>query len=605
MPLSPGQILNNRYRIVQQLGVGGFGAVYKAMDIHLKVSCAVKENFDTSPEAERQFAREANILATLHHPNLPRVTDHFSLPGQGQYLVMDFVEGQDLEKVMEQAKQQAKGPLPEAQVLEWAEQVCAALAYLHAHQPPVIHRDIKPANIRLTPGGKAMLVDFGIAKFYDPKQRTTQGARAVTPGFSPPEQYGQKSTDGRTDIYALGATLYMLLSGQAPPESIERVTGTPLPPLRSLNPAVSPQTEQVVHTAMALLPDDRYASILDLAAALSGQTVSLPAAQSGSQPLVTQILPGTPGYPGALASSQTPATTLPPGYHPGTPPTGVSGGLPRGRATPAAWQAAPGARQSGPGPPWVAAWSPACCCWWSDFSSCAPCSPRLFGAEFERRGDHPPHGDHRGRPGARRTRAVHPGRPNRPADQKADRAAGHRHACAFNHADRHARPAHAHPRAAVLQRARLRPKLIRRRPVRQPPGADQRAAVPCLRQLELPPGDDRHGNPPRLVPGRRLLLVHHQHRRRKRSLVQRRAHLLDLHRQRRRLGGGSLWLSLQPPAGQLPHGDVPGQPLHHHPILHHPESVVPKPLIPIYPTPRSNDFNRYLSLRACLPPCWR
>ena len=335
MPLSPGQILNNRYRIVQQLGVGGFGAVYKAMDIHLKVSCAVKENFDTSPEAERQFAREANILATLHHPNLPRVTDHFSLPGQGQYLVMDFVEGQDLEKVMEQAKQQAKGPLPEAQVLEWAEQVCAALAYLHAHQPPVIHRDIKPANIRLTPGGKAMLVDFGIAKFYDPKQRTTQGARAVTPGFSPPEQYGQKSTDGRTDIYALGATLYMLLSGQAPPESIERVTGTPLPPLRSLNPAVSPQTEQVVHAAMALLPDDRYASILELAAALSGQTLSLPAAQSGSQPLVTQILPGTPGYPGALASSQTPATTLPPGYLPGTPPTASSSGLPVGQSYPA------------------------------------------------------------------------------------------------------------------------------------------------------------------------------------------------------------------------------------------------------------------------------
>src|SRR5512136_1786958 len=100
MPLSPGQILNNRYRIVKLLGQGGFGAVYQAWDLNLRKHWALKENLDTSPEAERQFTREATILATLSHPNLPRVTDHFSIPGQGHYLVMDFIEGEDLESIL-------------------------------------------------------------------------------------------------------------------------------------------------------------------------------------------------------------------------------------------------------------------------------------------------------------------------------------------------------------------------------------------------------------------------------------------------------------------------------------------------------------------------
>src|SRR5512137_2167770 len=176
MPLQTGQVFNNRYRIVKLLGQGGFGAVYRAWDSNLNKPCALKENLDVSPEAQRQFMREATILANLSHPNLPRVTDHFSLPGQGQYLVMDFVEGEDLASL----QQRQGGALPVGQVLGWINQVADALTYMHSLQPPVVHRDIKPANIRITPEGRAMLVDFGLVKIYDPGMQTTLGARAVT-----------------------------------------------------------------------------------------------------------------------------------------------------------------------------------------------------------------------------------------------------------------------------------------------------------------------------------------------------------------------------------------------------------------------------------------
>lgn len=264
MPLSTGQILNNRYRIVKLLGSGGFGAVYRAWDMNLKGACAVKENLDTSAAAQSQFAREASILFQLRHTNLPRVTDHFSLPDQGQYLVMDFIEGENLQEMLDRSG----GPLPEDQVLVWIQQVLDALQYLHSRRPPVIHRDLKPANIRITPEGKAVLVDFGIAKFYDPALRTTLGARAVTPGFSPFEQYGQKPTDARTDLYAVGATLYALLTGHTPPESIDRVGGFALPAPHSLNPAISPHTETTLLKAMELMPDQRYQSAAEFRIAL-------------------------------------------------------------------------------------------------------------------------------------------------------------------------------------------------------------------------------------------------------------------------------------------------------------------------------------------------
>jgi serine/threonine protein kinase len=256
MPLSQGQILNNRYRIVKLLGQGGFGAVYRVWDIHLERPLALKENLDTSPEAQRQFKREAQILFDLTHPNLPKVIDCFVLPEQGQYLVMEFVEGKDLQEMLNTQG----GPLPEAQALPWIEQVCDALSYLHSQRPPIIHRDIKPANIKITPDGKAMLVDFGIAKIYDPGLKTTTGAQALTPGYAPFEQYGEGKTDARTDIYALGATLYTTLTGERPVESVQRTIKDGLTPPEQINPNLPTVLASVIRHAMEMDPDRRFQS---------------------------------------------------------------------------------------------------------------------------------------------------------------------------------------------------------------------------------------------------------------------------------------------------------------------------------------------------------
>jgi formylglycine-generating enzyme required for sulfatase activity/tRNA A-37 threonylcarbamoyl transferase component Bud32 len=265
MPLSSGQILDNRYRIVSLLGKGGFGAVYLVWDTRLERHRALKENLDTSPETRRQFKREAQILDSLSHSSLPKVIDHFVIPNQGQYLVMEFVEGEDLGEML----QRVGGPLPEAQALEWIGQVCDALEYLHSQNPPIIHRDIKPANIKITLQGRAMLVDFGIAKVFDPKLSTTVGARAITPGYSPQEQYGTGTTDARTDVYALGATLYHLLTGVQPPESIQRNIDDKLAPPQALNPAVSDWVERAVLRAVELHPNQRFQSAKEFKAALT------------------------------------------------------------------------------------------------------------------------------------------------------------------------------------------------------------------------------------------------------------------------------------------------------------------------------------------------
>jgi len=267
MPLETGEILNNRYRILNILGVGGFGAVYRAADMALKFPCAVKENLDTSPEAQRQFEKEAVILANLSHPNLPRVLDHFIIPEQGQYLVMDFVKGEDLHTLITQ-----KGIVPEDQALNWISQIASALNYLHNQKPPVIHRDIKPANIRIRSDGTAFLVDFGLVKVYDPHMRTTIGARAVTPGYSPPEQYGHGKTDPRTDIYALAATLYTLLTGLEPQESIQRVVSDNMIPLDSVESQVRPGLGGVVGKGMHLQPSQRFATVAAFEQALKNSS---------------------------------------------------------------------------------------------------------------------------------------------------------------------------------------------------------------------------------------------------------------------------------------------------------------------------------------------
>ncbi len=233
------------------------GAVYRAHDQNLDVEVAVKENFFVSEESARQFQREAHLLFELRHPSLPRVIDHFTVEDHGQYLVMDYIEGDDADRLLELNG----GPLDEGLVIRWGLQILDALKYLHSRNPPVIHRDIKPSNIKVTTSGRAMLVDFGLAKEYDSTKSTTVGAKAYTPGFAPPEQYGQGRTDSRTDIYAFGATLYNLLTNKVPADGLQRAMGQArLVPVRELNPEVSPHVAAAIERATQVKPEERFDS---------------------------------------------------------------------------------------------------------------------------------------------------------------------------------------------------------------------------------------------------------------------------------------------------------------------------------------------------------
>lgn len=256
MTLEQGTLINGRYRVLDILGQGGMGSVYRAMDENLGVEVAVKENLFTTDEYSRQFRLEAVILASLRHPNLTRVTDHFVMEDQGQYLVMDYIEGEDLRQRMERL-----GTIPEEDAILIGSAICDALNYLHTRKPPVLHRDIKPGNVKVTPDGRVFLVDFGLAKLVQGSQTTTTGARAMTPGYSPPEQYGTARTDPRSDIYSLGATLYAALTGVIPEDGLARVMDNlQLTPIRKSNAAISRRLAAAIEKAMEAYPDDRYQS---------------------------------------------------------------------------------------------------------------------------------------------------------------------------------------------------------------------------------------------------------------------------------------------------------------------------------------------------------
>ena len=264
MTLERGTLLHKRYRIVEILGQGGMGSVYRAVDENLGVDVAVKENLFTSDEFSKQFRLEAVILAGLRHPNLPRVSDHFAIGDEGQYLVMDFIEGEDLRQRMERL-----GTVSEEDAVIVGAAMCDALTYLHTRKPSILHRDIKPGNVKISPEGTIYLVDFGLAKLMQGPQATTTGARAMTPGYSPPEQYGTARTDARTDIYSLGATLYAGLTGVIPEDGLARaMDNAQLTPLRRRNPKVSRRVAAAIEKAMAVDPGDRFQTAEDLKKAL-------------------------------------------------------------------------------------------------------------------------------------------------------------------------------------------------------------------------------------------------------------------------------------------------------------------------------------------------
>ncbi len=266
-----GQRLHDRYCVVRLLGKGGYGAVYLVTDIgQNNLQVALKESFNNSPEAQRQFELEANLLAHLDHLSLPHVSDFFIDRRTGrQYLVMDYVEGQDLtDMILRPSK-----ALSEQQALEWAIQVAGALAYLHSQKPfPVIHRDIKPPNIKIRRGdGRAVLVDFGIAKLYVPQKSTARIAKAFSLHFSPYEQHAG-TTDERSDVYALGATLYSMVTARLAPDAFHErlMLGRSLESPRRYNRALSPALEAVIMTAMEMEPDRRFRDGLELLTALRG-----------------------------------------------------------------------------------------------------------------------------------------------------------------------------------------------------------------------------------------------------------------------------------------------------------------------------------------------
>jgi Tol biopolymer transport system component len=309
MPLEIDSLLHNRYRIKEELGRGGMGAVYRGHDESLGVEVAIKENLFVSPEAERQFRREATLLAALRHPNLPRVTDHFVVPEEGQYLVMDYIPGDDARQILDRQG----GPLPEELVLRWAREILGALKYLHTRPQPIIHRDVKPGNIKITPEGRAVLVDFGLAKTYDALKSTTVGAKAFTPGFAPPEQYGQGRTNERTDIYSLGATLYNLLTYLIPADGLARAMGQQrLIPVIEANPMLSPHVAEAIEHAVAIKPEQRFASAEEFIEALTPKPVPTPEEEATA---LVDYVPQSEGSPPATPPQMTPT----PGAVPAAP----------------------------------------------------------------------------------------------------------------------------------------------------------------------------------------------------------------------------------------------------------------------------------------------
>jgi serine/threonine protein kinase len=269
--LSPETILQQRYRIVRQLGQGGMGAVYEAVDQRLDTVVALKETLFADERLRKQFEREARLLARLHHPALPRVSDHFT-EADGQFLVMQYIGGEDLAEML----QQRKSAFPQEQVLAWADQLCDALDYLHTQDPQIIHRDIKPQNLKLTTRGQIVLLDFGLAKGSAGQLSVVTTSASIfgyTPNYAPLEQVQGLGTDARSDIYSLAATLYHLMTNVKPPDALSRAAAIvngqtdPLVPASEVT-AVSPAIASALAKGMSQNRAERFASAADMRQAL-------------------------------------------------------------------------------------------------------------------------------------------------------------------------------------------------------------------------------------------------------------------------------------------------------------------------------------------------
>jgi serine/threonine protein kinase len=266
--LTSNTVLQNRYRVVRQLGQGGMGTVYEAVDQRLSSIVAVKATIVISEEAREAFEHEASLLANLRHPSLPNVIDHFA-ENDAQYLVMEFIPGEDLAQLLE-LRQRA---FAFADVLRWGDEILKALEYLHAHNPPVLHRDIKPANVKLTRAGELFLIDFGLSKGSAgqmPTLLTSRSVKGYTPAYSPLEQIHGGGTDPRSDLYSLGATLYHLLTNVPPIDAptrfnaLDDLQADPLLPADQVNPEVPHAIAQILTQTMAMNRRHRPATATEM-----------------------------------------------------------------------------------------------------------------------------------------------------------------------------------------------------------------------------------------------------------------------------------------------------------------------------------------------------
>ncbi|HEX7177733.1 MAG TPA: serine/threonine-protein kinase [Pyrinomonadaceae bacterium] len=295
--IAPDTVLQNRYVVLEQIGQGGMGAVYVATDQRFGSTVALKETFFDDPALRKAFEREAHLLNRLRHPALPRVSDHFG-EGTGQFLVMEFIPGDDLSEMLEK---RGGAAFPLEQVLLWADQLLDALDYLHTHEPAVVHRDIKPQNLKLTSRNQIVLLDFGLAKGTAAalsRASMTGSVFGYSRNYAPLEQMQGTGTDPRSDIYSLAATLYHLLTGAVPPDALTRAMSAvneqpdPLRPADEMHVQVTRSVAAALSKAMRQSSSQRFQTAEEMRAALR-DAASRRAEEERALATVLTTTPGT------------------------------------------------------------------------------------------------------------------------------------------------------------------------------------------------------------------------------------------------------------------------------------------------------------------------